>query len=196
MLQFCGGDEAMDIKQAIAGRRAVRDYSAQAVDERTIRDLIEAAAQAPSAVNQQPWTFTVVRDQAVLDRISREAKAHMLATMPASPHSGHFRSLLGDPAYQIFYHAPVLILISGAAPGPWIVEDCALAAENLMLAAHAAGLGSCWIGFAQSFLATVEGKAALGLPAACVPAAPIIVGHPKAAPPPVPRKPPEIRWVG
>ncbi len=186
----------MDIKQAIAGRRAVRDYSAQAVDERTIRDLIEAAAQAPSAVNQQPWTFTVVRDQAVLDRISRDAKAHMLATMPANSHSDHFRSLLGDPAYQIFYHAPVLILISGAAPGPWIVEDCALAAENLMLAAYAAGLGSCWIGFAQSFLATAEGRAALGLPAACVPAAPIIVGHPKSAPPPVPRKPPEIRWVG
>ena len=65
-----------------------------------------------------------------------------------------------------------------------------------MLAAYAAGLGSCWIGFAQSFLATAEGKAAVGLPAACVPVAPIIVGHPKSVPPSVPRKPPEIRWIG
>jgi len=186
----------VDIHEAIAGRRAVRAYSAEAVDERTIRGLIDAAVHAPSAVNQQPWAFTVVRDQGVLDRISRDAKAHMLATMPASPHSDHFRGLLGDPAFQIFYHAPVLILISATALGPWNVEDCALAAENLMLAAHAAGLGSCWIGFAQGFLGTAEGKAALGLPAAWVPVAPIIVGRAKAAPPPVPRKLPEIRWVG
>ena len=186
----------MDIHEAIAGRRAVRAYSAEAVDERTIRGLIDAAVHAPSAVNQQPWAFTVVRDQGVLDRVSRDAKAHMLATMPASPHSDHFRTLLGDPAFHIFYHAPVLILISATAPGPWNVEDCALAAENLMLAAYAAGLGSCWIGFAQGFLGTAEGKAALGLPAAWVPVAPIIVGRAKAAPPPVPRKLPEIRWVG
>jgi nitroreductase len=72
----------MDLDVAITGRRAVREYTAQAVDEKLIRALIGAAVQAPSAVNQQPWTFTVVRDQGVLDRISREAKLHMLATMP------------------------------------------------------------------------------------------------------------------
>lgn len=186
----------MDINEAIAGRRAVRDYRRQAVDERTLRGLIDAAVQAPSAVNQQPWTFTVVRDPGLLDRISQEAKAHMLATLPPSPHSAHFRSLLGDPAFHIFYHAPALILISAAAQGPWIVEDCALAAENLMLAAYGAGLGSCWIGFAQSFLGTDHGRDTIGLPAAWVPVAPIIVGYPTVAPPPVPRHAPEIRWVG
>jgi nitroreductase len=116
--------------------------------------------------------------------------------MSASPHSDHFQSVLGDPKFHIFYHAPVLILISASAQGPWIVEDCALAAENLMLAAYAAQLGTCWIGFAQSFLNTPEGKNVLGLSAEWVPVAPIIVGHPKAAPPPVPHKEPEIRWVG
>jgi len=63
---------AMDIKQAIFGRRAVREYSAETVNEETIRFLIRAAVYAPSAVNQQPWMFTVVRDQNVLDRISRK----------------------------------------------------------------------------------------------------------------------------
>jgi len=116
--------------------------------------------------------------------------------MPAGPDSDHFQSLLDDPSFQIFYHAPVLILISAVAEGPWIVEDCALAAENLMLAAYSAGLGSCWIGFAQSFLRTPDGKAELDLPAAWVPVAPIIVGRPKATSPPVPRNAPEIRWVG
>jgi nitroreductase len=65
-----------------------------------------------------------------------------------------------------------------------------------MLTAHAIGLGTCWIGFAQSFLNTPDGKNLLGLPAASVPVAPIIIGHPKSTPPPVPRKEPEIRWVG
>ncbi|WP_346656057.1 nitroreductase family protein [Bradyrhizobium sp. dw_78] len=177
---------------AITGRRAVREYAAQAVEEKSLRALIDAAVHAPSAANEQPWTFTVVRDQGVLDRISRKAKSHMLAT----PQPEHFRAHLIDPDFHIFYHAPALILISASAQGPWIVEDCALAAENLMLAAYAVGLGSCWIGFAQSFLNTPDGKNELDLPAAWVPVAPIIVGYPKAAPYPVSRNEPEIRWVG
>ena len=186
----------MEIHDAIAGRRPVRDYTAQAVDEGTINRLIDAAVHAPSAVNQQPWTFTVVRDQGTLDRISDGAKAHMLATMAGNPHADHFRARLSDQQFQVFYHAPVLILISGVAQGAWIVEDCALAAENLMLTAYAAGLGSCWIGFAQGFLNTAEGKRLLNLPAAWVPVAPIIVGYPRVAPPFVPRNRPVVRWVG
>jgi nitroreductase len=186
----------VDLDEAIAGRRSVRDYTSQGVAEEVIQNLIGSAVHAPSAVNEQPWTFTVVRDQSILDRISQDAKSHMLATMPRGAHSDHFASLLCNPNFHIFYHAPVLILISASAQGPWIVEDCALAAENRMLAAYAVGLGSCWIGFAQSFLNTSAGKSMLGLPAAWVPVAPIIVGHPKVAPPSVPRKEPVIRWVG
>jgi nitroreductase len=186
----------MKLQDAIAGRRSVREYTEQALDEATIRRLVAAAVQAPNAVNQQPWTFTIVRDRSRLDRISREAKAHMLATMPPGPHSDHFHSVLGDPDFDIFYRAPALIVISASAQGPWIVEDCALAAENLMLAAFAEGLGTCWIGFSQSFLNTPKGKAVLGVPEAWVPVAPIIVGRPKAWPTPVARREPEIHWVG
>jgi nitroreductase len=186
----------MDIMEAIRNRRAVREYTSEPVDEKTLKSLIDAAIQAPSAVNQQPWSFAVVRDQPQLDRVSRESKAHMLANLPAVAASDHFRHLLSDPDFQIFYHAPALILISAVAASPWAVEDCSLAAENLMLAAHAAGLGSCWIGFAQTWLGSPAGKATLGLPAAYIPVAPIIVGRPKSAPPPVPRKEPEIRWIG
>jgi len=186
----------MDIDEAISGRRSTRDYTAQAVDDQSIRRLIDAAVHAPSASNGQPWTFTVVRDQGLLDRISQDAKSHLLATLPAGPQSDRYRTSLSDLDFQIFYHAPALILISGIAQGPWVVEDCALAAENLMLAAYGDGLGTCWIGFAQGYLNTPEGKNALGLSVACVPVAPIIVGHPKAETAPAPRKEPEIRWVG
>ena len=65
----------MELLAAIHGRRGARDYTSEAVDEATIRQLIDAAAWAPSAMNEQPWGFVVVRDRDVLDRISREAKA-------------------------------------------------------------------------------------------------------------------------
>jgi len=186
----------MDLKEAIYTRRSVREFTAEPVSESIIRDLIEAAIQAPSAVNQQPYAFCVVRDKDVLATLSREAKAHMVRTTPVGLMSHHFSEILNDANFHIFYHAPVLILIATVAEMPWAVEDCALAAENLMLAARAARLGTCWIGFAQGWLGTPEGKALLKLPAAYKPVAPIIVGHPKSAPPPVPRKEPEIRFIG
>lgn len=186
----------MDLRETIYTRRSTRDFSAEPVGESIIRDLIEAAIQAPSAVNQQPCTFCVVRDKSVLTCISQQAKAYMVRTTPVGLMSHHFNEILNDQSFDIFYHAPVLILISTVADIPWAVEDCALAAENLMLMARAARLGSCWIGFAQGWLGTPEGKTLLKLPAAYKPVAPIIVGHPKAAPPPVARKEPEIRWIG
>jgi nitroreductase len=158
----------MNLDKAIHGRRAVREYTGDSVDEQTIDGLINAAIQAPSAVNQQPWRFTIVRNQSLLDRISHEAKIYMLATMPTA-FSEQLLSHLRNPEYQIFYHAPALVVISAADAGLWVVEDCALAAQNLMLAAFAAKLGSCWIGLAQKFLGTEVGKSLIGCPSEWVP---------------------------
>jgi len=74
----------MDVKEAIYGRRAVREFTTEPVEEAALRGLIDAAVQAPSAVNQQPWLFTVVKDRELLARISNEAKAHMLRTSQAA----------------------------------------------------------------------------------------------------------------
>lgn len=185
----------MNLDQAIYGRRAVREYSRDGVSEQTIRSLIDAAIQAPSAIDRQPWGFTVVRSQTLLDRISREAKQFMLSTTPVGGLSEQLLSHLRNPEFQIFYHAPALVVISAVVKGPWVIEDCALAAQNLMLAAYAANLGSCWIGFAQKFLGTDAGKSLTGCPLEWVPVAPIIIGHPAAPAAPVPRKEPIVRWV-
>jgi len=67
----------MDLKEAIYTRRAVREFTAEPVPDETLRQLIDAAVQAPSAVNQQPWSFCVVRDKLLLARISGEAKAYI-----------------------------------------------------------------------------------------------------------------------
>ena len=101
----------MDLKEAIYTRRAVREFTTEAVDQATLRQLIDSAIQAPSAVNEQAWSFSVVRDKAVLARISDQAKAHMVKTPPTGLPSHHFHNLT-DPAFDIFYHAQVLIVIS------------------------------------------------------------------------------------
>jgi nitroreductase len=185
----------MELQQAIQSRRAVREYTAEAVGRPALHELIEAAILAPSAVNEQPWIFAVVQDPARLALISRQARAHFLAAPPENLTLHRLHELREDPGSDILYHAPVLIVIASASRSRWAVENCALAAQNLMLAARAAGLGSCWIGLAQAWLATPEGKAALLLPAECLPVAPIIVGWPKAAPAAVPRKEPRILWL-
>jgi nitroreductase len=184
----------MQLEEAIFNRRSVREYTGEAVDEATLKRLITAAVHAPNAVNDQPWTFTVVRSRKVMEQISAAAKLHMLATARDASIE-RFRSHLENPEFDIFYQAPVLIVISGNIAGPWITEDCALAAENLMLAAFAEQLGTCWIGFAQSYLNTAKGKAALHIPDAWIPVAPIIVGRPRGPAAQVSRKSPEILWV-
>lgn len=186
----------MDILDAIARRRSVRAYADRAVSRATVERLIDAAIHAPSAVNRQPWHFTVIQDRALLDTISSRAKQHMLTAIDAGAAPAGFREHLSNPQFQIFYQAPAMVLISGAADDDWVVENIALAAENLMLAAYALGIGSCWIGFAQRWLETKEGSKSIDLPSGLRPIAPIIIGYPSAATPPVPRNPATIHWIG
>lgn len=184
----------MNIYEAIRERRSTREFTAEPVEQHLVVRLIEAAAQAPSAMNLQPWVFTVVRDQALLQQISSDAKACMAKNCEQMPES--LQAMLNNERFQIFYHAPALIVIAAKTASAWAVEDCALAAQNLMLAAHAEGLGSCWIGLAQRYLATPAGRQALHLPDVCAPVAPVIVGYPRSVPADVQRKPPEIHWIG
>lgn len=186
----------MDVMDAIYHRRAVREFTDEPVDRETVRFVIAAAVQAPSAMNRQPWSFVVVEDQAALERYSSKAKAHLLETVPESAPLGHYRTLLAEPGFHIFYHAPAVIVICATSVEEGTSEDCCLAAENLMLAAHSAGLGTCWIGFARSWLDLAEGRKELGIPAHYVPVAPIAIGHPKGPTPPVPRRHADVLWVG
>jgi nitroreductase len=90
----------MDLKDAIHLRRATREFTLEAVDQHTLQALIEAAVQAPSAVNARPWSFCVVRDHR---KISRDAKAHMVRTTPVGLLSHHFDRILNDPTLRHFF---------------------------------------------------------------------------------------------
>lgn len=185
----------MELKQAIWGRRAIRQYTGEGVDEKTISELIVAAIQAPSAVNEQPWSFYVCRQREHLQQLNAGVKAHLQRTSATSALGGSFQQMLADPANDVFHGAPVLIVIAAHLESIWAAEDCALAAQNLMLTTYSLGLGTCWIGSAQSFLRIPEGRALLGLAPQHVAMAPIILGHPLATLPIASRAPADIHWV-
>ena len=185
----------MELMDAIYHRRAIRDYTPAAVDTATIRMLIEAATQAPSAMNLQPWSFVVVTSRDRLSRISEEAKAYLLKRLPDFPVLSRYRDRFADRSFNIFYNAPALVVVCATAADTQAAEDCALAAQNLMLAAHGHGLGTCCIGFARPWLNTPAAKAALGIPLTHAPIVPIIVGWPKETVSGHPRRPPDIHWL-
>jgi nitroreductase len=189
---------------AIYRRRAVRAYTGAVPDEATIRKLLEAAVQAPTAVHLEPWAFVVVQNKDTLRRLSDRAKAmaldaaehHDLLKPPGAAPDGDRLAVLASSAFNVFYDASTLIAICGKPVSAYAAADCWLAADNLMLAACAMGLGTCPIGFALPVLNAPEVKAELGIPPDVTVIAPIIVGVPAHALPPVPRKPPDIlRWL-
>lgn len=178
----------------IFGRRSVRAYAPDRLQPETIRGLLAAAVQAPTAMHLEPWAFVVVQDRNRLRRISERAKA--LWTRDAPPGS-RFAEEMADPAFNVFYDAGTLIVVCATSTGPFADADCWLAAENLMLAASATGLGSCCIGMAVGALNLPEVKADLGVADSARAIAPIIVGVPRGTPPtPAVRKAPNIlAWV-
>jgi nitroreductase len=186
----------MDIVEAIYGRRSVRDYKPDAVASEWIEALVSAAVQAPSAMNLQPWAFFVIEGRDALSEYAERAKRYLIDTLhPESP-LYHYRDQLSDPDFDIFYGAPLLIVVAATSAAPQSAEDCCMAAQNLMLAAYREGLGTCCIGFARPWLNLPQTKAELGIPDAYLPVLSIIVGYPRTAMPDVPRKRPELHWVG
>jgi len=187
------------VLQVIHERRAVRSYTDEPVDDGTIDRLLDAATWAPSAVNVQPWAFGIIRDRARLERYAERARAIYLSDPPAGelasmprPMLETLRAFVSAPGYDMFHGAPALITIyATTAEG---VTDCFLAAENLMLAASAMGLGTCPIGLALPLMNQDDMKHELGVPANATAALPIVVGSP-AEPPSIPsRNPPVVLY--
>jgi nitroreductase len=149
----------------------------------------------------EPWRFVVIQDAATLKRLSDIAKGHWTAE------AEHFRRLhahdlteteigfaerFAAPDFNIFYDASTLVVICAKSLGPFVAADCWLAAENLMLAACALGLGTCCIGSAAPVLNLDSVKAELGIPDDVTAITPIIVGVPSGEQPPAARHEPQV----
>lgn len=185
---------SMNVMDIIYNRRAVRDYLSKKVAQDRIHILLDAAIQAPTAMHEEPWSFVIIQNKDLLNRLSESSKKLVLAEANhvESPKAKHIIDLVSSADYNTFYNAGTLIIIYSKFHGNFVAADCWLAAENLMLTAYANGLGTCVIGFAVSALNTPEWKTELGISTEMTAIVPIIVGWPAGESPPSPRKPPEI----
>lgn len=178
-----------EVLSNIYARRSVRSYSAEAVPEDAVMEVIKAGTYAPSGMNAQGLRFVVVSDRAVMDGYSKKAKEAWQEMAKKAAKEGNktaaerleaIAKRLSNPSLDLFHGAPLLIFVFTAPNTITPVEDGSLAAENMMLAARSLGLGSCWIGFAAPLANDPQWMAGLGVPADHKLIAPLVFGFPKA----------------
>jgi nitroreductase len=150
----------VDTIEAILTRRSIRDFSKQPVSGEIIHELLHSAMSAPSSKDSRPWHFIVIEDRRTLNRVP-----------------------LYYPYAFMIRRAPVAIVVCGdqslSVFGEYWTFDCAAASQNIILAAHAMGLGACWCGAYKAEVAQkVSFQSWLGLPQNVIPFAIIPVGYP------------------
>ncbi len=180
--------------EAILARRSVRSYRPDELDRNTIQTLLEAAVRAPTAMHEEPWAFVVIQDHALLRRLSDLAKPLFVEEARRRTAHGHSHSFdhFTRPDFNIFHGAGTLIIICARPSSQFVSADCWLAAENLMLAASAIGLGTCVIGSAVAALNIHKVKTELGIPDEYIAIAPVVVGVPSGETVATSRKEPKI----
>lgn len=182
----------MDLTEAIFQRRAVRQFTDRSLRPELVEELLEAAVQAPSALNQQPWAFGVFHGKKRLQHYSDEAKTHLVATLQPCWDVPLRCEVYEDPEYDVFHGAQTLIVIYAKPGAANAAEDCCLAAQNLLLAAHGLGLGACPIGHLRSWLNLPETKRLMDVPENFAAVFPLVVGYPAGTTEAVTRNAPEI----
>ena len=152
----------MEAIQALMTRRSIRKYQSKPIADDTIETLLRAAMAAPSAVNSQDWEFIVVRDRSTMDAVAEK---------------------LGGSG-NMLHEAAAAVIVCGnldhafeKLPDYW-VEDCAAATENLLLAAHALGLGAVWLGTYPQPVKTAGITQLFSLPKQIIPFSVISLGYP------------------
>lgn len=152
----------------IATRTSIRDYEARPVEKEKIEKMLRAAMAAPTAMNKQPWHFVVVDQRNVLDALA--------GTNP-------YAKMLKKAPLAIVVCGNTDKMIEGGGRDFWI-QDASAATENLLLAAHAMGLGAVWTGAYPSEERCISISKVLSLSDNLVPLNMIVVGYPAEHPQP------------
>lgn len=171
-----------EVLKNIKERRSCRSYKADAVPQELIEKVVEAGLYAPSSRGDQTGLVIAVSDKATRDKLS-----HLNAAYTGNPD--------GDP----FYGAPVVIAVLARTDRPAQYCDGCVMLENMFLAAHSLGLGSCWIHRAKEMYESEEGKAflaELGISGEVIGVGHCILGYPAAEPQEAPaRKEDRVYYV-
>jgi nitroreductase len=154
--------------QTIMSRVSVREFTGEKISEAQIDTLLRAAMAAPSAINKQPWAFIVVTDEAKI--------AQLGDSLPYSRCANH-------PAVAIIPCGDLSKAMKGKAQQYWI-QDCSAATRNILLAAHALGLGAVWTGVYPMEERVAAVSQVLQLPERLVPLCTIVIGYPAEQPSP------------
>lgn len=117
----------MDAEDIILTRRSIRKYAKKSIPDKLIKELLEFGTTAPSAGNQQPWQFIIIDDRKILDKLP-----DFLPNGKMLKYADKAICVCGDLNVERY-------------KGYWML-DCSAATQNILLAAHAKGLGACWLG--------------------------------------------------
>ena len=142
----------MDALQCILTRRSCRSYEDRPIPKKEILELLTVGTKAATGSGMQPWGFVTLEGREKIAALSDEIKAWLKENFADFPWLAQYREWLDNPNYNIFYDADNVICVYGDTASHWYVYDGTLCTANIMLAAHAKGIGSCWIGFAQDFM--------------------------------------------
>lgn len=151
----------MDGIKAILDRRSIRAYTDEQVPDVVIENLLKAGMYAPSAMNSQPWEFLVIREPEKKKQASKLGR--------------YWGMLEGAPLGII-----VMANLNGykASTSEFFIQDCSAATENILLAAHAQGLGAVWLGLYPKQDRMQGLREMFGIPEDIIPFSLISIGHP------------------
>ncbi|MBP5135132.1 MAG: nitroreductase family protein, partial [Paludibacteraceae bacterium] len=169
----CKNSDAQTAINNIMTRTSVRQYTDEPVSKEDIETMLRAGMAAPTAVNKQPWHFVVVTDKAKLKELS-----------------GGRGRMFDQCAVAIVVCGNMEKALSGKAQEYWI-QDCSAATENILLSAHALGLGAVWTGVYPITDRVANVTKVLKLPTTIVPLCTIVIGHPAEQPKPKDKWKPE-----
>ncbi len=150
-----------DVLETILHRRSIRRFEAKQIEETALQQILQAGLYAPSAGGRQGVLFAVCQDKEVNERLGKikRANSHPRMATETSFVSREQPSIADDPRLtNAFYDAPTVITLFAPKNFLFSVDDCAVAAENMMLAADALGIGSCYIGQGWTAFAAPYGQ--------------------------------------
>ncbi|MDR3063405.1 MAG: nitroreductase family protein [Methanobrevibacter sp.] len=160
-----------DVFEAINNRRSVREYKEEQLTDDELNKILKAAIMAPTARAEQPWHFTVIQDKDLLieiDEVSRELMKNS---------GDEFFEMIGNSNRNITHNAPTLVIVSGKKGGSNIEADCGAATQNMLLAAEALDIGSCWLGLVAWYFEDEKNISKLNIPENYIPLYGVSLGY-------------------